>query len=296
MGVIQDNEDEIDGERDVWACRHLDKGILYSLDELEEDFFEQHEIVSGVTRLSITYTDDGPIFELMEKEDDHVKDTFPPSTQPSPAPTQTTEPSSSPSIVPTFAESNSPTRLSDATFSFSDGGGPSPKLTPSPTSTTISQTPSPTTTTTSQTPSPTTTTTIQTPSPTITSRQTQNPTIEVLTDDLFLDDDEFVLFPNNSSMNETDDAIDFDSPMDNNDSDTSNPVDDLLSTFEPSTTPISDFIGNETDDFPFFDDAIRDALESADYGGEQLDDEDSNVIPDGLSGTKLPMSATGIIL
>jgi hypothetical protein len=95
---------------------------------LPEDFFELHDVVSGVTRLTITYAKDGPIFEIEVIPD---VQSLAPSTQP------TLTPSTSPSGVPTptpSQETPSPTREADANFTFNDGSfdgtdAPTPSVT-----------------------------------------------------------------------------------------------------------------------------------------------------------------------
>lgn len=127
VGVIPD-KNEIGGEKEVWACRHIDNGELYSLEDLPEDFFELHDVVSGVTRLTITYAKDGPIFEIEVIPD---VPSLAPSTEP------TLPPSTSPSGVPTptpSQETPSPTREADANFTFNDGSfngtdAPTPSVT-----------------------------------------------------------------------------------------------------------------------------------------------------------------------
>jgi hypothetical protein len=175
VGVIPDKNDE-SGEKEVWACRHTENRLVYSLDELPKEFFEEHEIVSGVTKLTITYTDSGPLFEYddgSEVENGTVIASLAPSTQtsksmmPSSLPTApenlSTHPSTSRSSVPTAAESPTPTRESDASFTFTDQGVPSA----SPTGTMF-------------------------------------PLNETVDDDLILDNN-FTLFPTDDFANETDD-------------------------------------------------------------------------------------------
>lgn len=215
VGVIPDKNDE-SGEKEVWACRHAENRLVYSLDELPTEFYEQHEIVSGVTKLTITYMDDGPIFEYDDGSEVEngppVKTSLAPSTQtsksltPSALPTApenlSTPPSTSRSSVPTAAESPTPTRESDASFTFTDQGVPSA-------------------------------------SPT----ETRFPLNETVDDDLILDNN-FTLFPTNDFANETDDAFDFNS--NSNDMSTYDAGDDLDFSLFPTDIPMTESESEES--------------------------------------------------
>jgi hypothetical protein len=192
---------------------------VYSLDELPDDFYEQHEIVSGVTKLAITYTEDGPIFEYdggTEVDNDPTApstNTSIHSTPPSIQPTSPENPSTHPSLssvptvvespTPTRVESPTPTRESDASFTFTDQGIPSA-------------------------------------SPT----ETMFPVNETSNDDLALDDN-FTLFPSDDFANETDDAFDFNSTS-INDMSTNDQRDYIYFSRFPTHFPITDSDSEES--------------------------------------------------